>query len=127
MRPETRQFLLYGQLQEGLCDELMKSSAVSGALAYPELCLAAKNEEQRQAELRRRQEYRKAEQAKNDTHPPPSTSQSMQASGGKGGQGKRSTTRPTRGPWECYTCDSTNHLFKDCRQRGGDSTGRPTQ
>ena len=43
--PDTRQMLLYGQLQEVLRDELMKSSAVSGALACPELCLAAKNEE----------------------------------------------------------------------------------
>ena len=73
----------------------------------PGLCTLATQEfrhtrqresEQRQAELRRRQQYRRAEQAKNDTHPPPSTSQPTQASRGKGGQGKRSTTRPTRGP-----------------------------
>ena len=57
----------------------MKSSAASGTLAYPELCVAAKSEEQYQAELRQRQQYRRAEQARRDTHPSPSTSLSTQA------------------------------------------------
>ena len=57
MSLETRQMLLYGQLQEGLRDDIMKSPAVSGSLTYPSLCLAAKNEEQRQAELKKRQQY----------------------------------------------------------------------
>ena len=56
----------------------MKSSAASSTLAHPELCVAAKSEEQHQAELRR-QQYRRAEQAKRDTHPSPSTSLSIQA------------------------------------------------
>ena len=34
-------------------DDIWRSSAVSRALTYPALCLAAKNEEQRQAELKR--------------------------------------------------------------------------
>ena len=49
--------LLYRQLQEGVRDEILRSSAVSGALTYPALCLVAKNEEQRQAELKKRQQY----------------------------------------------------------------------
>ena len=127
MSQETRQMLLYGQLQEGLRDEMMKSPAVSGALSYPELCLAAKSEEQRQAELKRRQQYRRAEQSKGDTHPSPGTYPSTQANGNKGSQGKRLISRPGKGPRECYTCGSTEHLAKDCHQRGSESTGRPTQ
>ena len=57
MSTETRATLLYCQLQEGLSYNLMKSPAVSGARDYTELSLAAKNEEKRQAELVRRQQY----------------------------------------------------------------------
>ena len=28
---------------------------------------------------------------------------------------------------ECYTCGSTEHLARDCRQRGGESAGRLAQ
>ena len=45
MSTETRDAILYGQLQEGLRVSLMKSPSVSGALSYKELCMAAKNEE----------------------------------------------------------------------------------
>ena len=44
MLPETRDALLYGQLQEGLRDSLMEGPAVSGAVNYQALCVAAKNE-----------------------------------------------------------------------------------
>lgn len=37
MSTETQDMLLHGQLQEGLCYELMKASAVSGAQNYKEL------------------------------------------------------------------------------------------
>ena len=57
MSIETRDTLLYGQLQEGLSYALVKSPAVSGARSYSELCLAACNEERRLAELHRRQLY----------------------------------------------------------------------
>ena len=79
MSQETREMLLYGQLQEGLRDEMLRSPAVSGAASYPELCVAAKSEEQRQAELKRRQQYRRAEQTKNDARTPLSASQYSQA------------------------------------------------
>ena len=57
MSAETRDTLLYGQLQEGLTYTLVKSPAVSGARSYSELCLAARNEERRLTELHRRQHY----------------------------------------------------------------------
>ena len=39
---ETKEAILYGQLQEGLHLELIKSPNVSGALTYRELCVSAK-------------------------------------------------------------------------------------
>ena len=59
MSSETRDTLLHGQLQDGLKHELMRAPAVSGAQSYPELCLAARNEEKRLAELKKRQQYLK--------------------------------------------------------------------
>ena len=44
MSVETRNTLLHSQLQEGLCYNILKALAVSGAQSYKELCLAAKNE-----------------------------------------------------------------------------------
>ena len=61
MSQETREAFLYGQLQEGLRIDLMRNPSVSGALAYKELCMVARNEEQRLAELRRRKQYQKEE------------------------------------------------------------------
>ena len=57
MMEDTQQTLLYGQLQEGLRYTLMKSPAVSGARSYQELCVAARNEEQRLNGLSKRQQY----------------------------------------------------------------------
>ena len=51
--------MLHGQVQEDLSDILIKVPAVSGALTYQELCVAAKNEERRQKYLSRRDQYRK--------------------------------------------------------------------
>ena len=52
MGEETRNALLYAQLQEGLKYVLMKAPAVSGTQEYKELCVAAKNEERWLVELR---------------------------------------------------------------------------
>ena len=54
MSPETRNALLYGQLQEGLQYRLMEAPAVFRATDYQALCLAAKSEEKRIAELKKR-------------------------------------------------------------------------
>ena len=112
MSQDTREMLLYRQLQEGLRDEMLRSSAVTGAVSYSELCVAAKSVEQRQAELKRRQQYCRAEQTKNDARTPLSASQYSQAIGSKGGQGsqgKRPPSRSGRGSRECYTCGSAEH------------------
>ena len=61
MATESREALLHGQTQEGLLLKLMESPAVSGALDYKSLCLAAKNEEKRLAELSRIYEYQRGD------------------------------------------------------------------
>ena len=53
MHPETRDTLLCSQLKDGLLPDFMKAPVVSGAGNYQELCIAAKNEENRQAIIRR--------------------------------------------------------------------------
>ena len=62
MSTETRDVLLYGKLQDGLWIDLVsKAPAISGAQNYQELCIAAKNEEQCLAELKKRRQYAKGE------------------------------------------------------------------
>ena len=51
---ETWSTLLYGQLQEGLRYRIMEAPAMSGTTDYRALCLAAKTEEKRLAELKKR-------------------------------------------------------------------------
>ena len=56
---ETKDAMLYGQLQEGIWLSIIKSPGVSGALTYKtykELCMAAKHEEKRLVEVRKCQE-----------------------------------------------------------------------
>ena len=55
---ETKEAFLYSQLQDGLRTDLMQNPSVSGALAYKELCMAARNKEKRQAEMKKREQYR---------------------------------------------------------------------
>ena len=62
MSMETRNTLLYGQLHEGLAIRLMEAPSVSGATDYACLCVAARNEERRQAELQRRRAYQTSTQ-----------------------------------------------------------------
>ena len=57
MSRETRDTILYGQLQDGLRMNLLRSPSVSGSLSYKELCMAAKNEERRQFEQKKKLEY----------------------------------------------------------------------
>ena len=78
---EAREALLHGQLQEGLNMELMRSPSVSGAQSYSSLCLAAKNEERRLVEPRKRHHYK-------------STSETAQGFGTHVGQRKPSSRPP---------------------------------
>ena len=106
MLPQTRNALLFSQLQEGLRQSLMEASAVSGATEYQSLCLAAKNEERRQAALRNRKGYQKS------MPPPPQN---------RGGKEAPKTPDPTPSAGtgstsrKCYVCGKAGHIAKDCR------------
>ena len=114
MLTETRDTLLHSHLQEGLQYDLLKGPAVSGAQSYQGLCLAAKNEEKRQAELRKRIPYRKG-----DSGTPVKKS-----------AGTPTTTVPGRRERDpskvkkCFNCGGTDHLFRDCKEPKKESSGR---
>ena len=71
---ETRGTLLYGQLQEGLRYRLIEAPAVSGAADYQALCMAAKAEEKRLAELKKCRQYRPDSRRSNMTDTTPQSS-----------------------------------------------------
>ena len=112
---DTREAFLYGQLQEGLRIELMRSPSVSGARSYQELTLAARCEEQRQRELKKRQQYQSGVASSGKR---PFSQEHKQAEVGSGkpteksenqNQGKKSLV--------CYTCGKTGHFAaKNCRR-----------
>ena len=101
----------------------MKAPSVSGATKYRELCVAAKNEEKRQAELRRRQQYSKS------TH-----SRQPQIEGARNtansSQRRPATSNPSSGAdaKKCFLCKKPGHLMRDCRTKKPENTGsgRPT-
>ena len=116
MLPETRDALLYSQLQEGLRDNLMEGPAVSGAADYQALCIAAKNEERRQVELRKwKQCCRPAV---------PSRSSNKKDNG----QAESHNTRDNRTrDRKCYHCEKVGHLAWNCPQKRSKSTGKMTR
>lgn len=120
---EAREALLHGQLQEGLKFELMRSPSVSGAQSYNALCLAAKNEEKRLAELKRRQRYKDSEATSSQVSqrkPNPRTPYTGDTKGRK-----PTPVSSGQGPRSCYTCGSFKHLQKDCKLSSTESRGRP--
>ena len=113
---ETHAMLLFAQLHEGLDDSLVKAPAVSGACTYQELCVAAKNEEQRQKELAKRFRYHRDEGMFCSGVAQRTFSSRLPHS---------STISPgsTAIKRRCYICDSTEHLMKDCPARKTESPG----
>ena len=132
---ETKETILFGQLQEGLSYDIMKSPSVSGSQSYKELCMAAKDEEKRVAELRRRQHYQRT-----GTHRG-STDKSAQLLPKHQQPANRQRNLPPMSSCnftpassrlrKCYTCDSTEHLARDCKSHKRESiesashSGRP--
>ena len=100
---ETRNTLLYGQMQEGLKHKIMESPAVSGTTDYQNLCLAAKAEEKRLAELNKRRQYQSDQKHKHTSSTKPEglkTQQSIDTRSDSGPSRKGSLVR-------CWNCQHT--------------------
>ena len=69
----TRDALLYGQLYEGLCYNIMLSPAVSVSQSYRELSTATKGEERRLVALKQRQQLAKSTTGLGSPPPPRAT------------------------------------------------------
>ena len=124
MSVETRDALLYGQLQDGLRVQLMRGPAVSGARSYQELCIAAKNEEKRLADLKKREEYSKPHTG--NTSPSQRSSKFKQTAGPSGSgshpQNDSSSLSGATGRLnlKCFYCGKQGHKREDCRRRKRD-------
>ena len=124
MSDETRETLLHSQLQEGLRYELMKAPAVSGSHTYRELCLAARNEEKRLAELAKRRQYLKSHtvlEGGPGTTTAPAASPCDPAS--QEWNGRNSQNR-NPGPRCCFFCRRPDHLSRDCPDRKSGQANR---
>ena len=113
MSTETRDTLLHGQLQEGLQHEIMRAPAVSGAQTYRELCVAARNEEKRLDELRKRKQYQ---------GPVKDHLRSRNTDKYSGPKEKRKYPVESIGPApqearKCFVCHRAGHLARDCSKR----------
>lgn len=121
---ETRETILYSQLQEGLKYSIVKSPSVSGCQSYKELCMAAKNEEKRMAGLLRRQQYQRGGGSRES-----SSKQKVQSDKSDKSQLTSKVTsgaqfKPVR---KCYECGSTEHLSWNCKKskHKKESSGQP--
>ena len=96
----------------------MQSPNVSGALTYKELIMAAKNEERRQMELKKRKQYLNAPKASASTTP---TAKNSEA---KAGTSMPKSQRADRNSKFCDFCHKPGHLQRECRHRiKSESTG----
>ncbi len=115
---ETREAFLYDQLQEGLRYDLMRRPSVSGALTYRELCMAAQNEEKRQAEMQKRKQYHKDGYALRPSYRNPEKTFAQRG---------QTTTQPKSSPQQiskgCYTCGKPGHSYCDCKVSKTERTG----
>ena len=114
MSLDTRDVLLYGKLQDGLrIDLVSKAPAISGAQNYRELCIAAKNEERRLAELKKRKQYIRSETPQHFTR------SSEQPSGNTTKRKPRSQKH-----LRCYICNGLGHFAYECRSQKSESSGK---
>ena len=120
----TRCALLYSQLYEGLCYDLMQSPAVSGAQNYQELCTAAKGEERRVAALKQRRQFTKT------TGATPSLPRASQPSDSQ--PQPRGKPSASKGQRVCFKCSNPGHFAMNCPQakqesKNRESTGKTRQ
>ena len=98
-------------------------------LNYKELCLTAKREKRRLAELKKKQQYLKT-QTQSTGNKPPATTQNWQRRSFRPGnyykpkgQSDKDGTRLQK-QLRCYICDSPNHLARQCKQAKTESAGK---
>ena len=124
---EMRGTLLYGQ---GLRYRLIEAPAVSGAADYQALCMAAKAEEKRLAELMKRRQYRPDSRRSNTTDTTPqslkkgdrskidqSSDRSTKTDKSSGGGSQR------RIAGRCWNCDRPGHVATECRAPKSGASG----
>ena len=117
---ETRHALLYAQLQEGLKYAIVEAPAVSGSQTYRELCIAAKNEERRQSELMKRQQYATRTNLQQGANGTP-RGNARGAPRNPAAMSKTSRAPPQK---RCYICNSPEHLASQCNAKKGESQGK---
>lgn len=94
----------------------MRAPAVSGASSYTTLCIAAKTEEQRLAELRKHQQYH------SPPKPPTQANLHKKPQSSTNATTTKSSSKPTE--QRCYVCGNPDHLAKDCPQKKSESKGK---
>ena len=101
----------------------MEAPAVSGSQTYSELCLAVKNEERRQSELTKRQQY-----ARTGIQAGGNNSSGTHTRGMPRDQATRTkiSRPPMRAPPQrrCFNCGSPDHLANKCNTKKEESQGR---
>jgi len=116
---KTRSILMHGQLQEGLKYSVMSAPAVSGPQTYPELCLAAKNEERHRLELAKCKQYVPRSTQYTDHYP---REKHVQSTGNRSGTQSFLAT-----PCRCYICNGIDLIAKYCKAAKSESSGRSSQ
>ena len=141
MSSETRDTLLYSQLQEGLRYDLMQAPAVSGAQGYQQLCIAARNEERRLIELAKRRQYIERQPGaslpstvaslapQNTVSPSLLTQNQRPRSGPLSACAKSFTPNPQLGVLNvrCYNCNKLGHYARSCPSPKRESSGPSTR
>ena len=122
LKLETRETMLYSQLQEGLLLSIVRSPSVSGCQTYKQLCISAKQEEKRLADIRRRQQFQQTTKVTYSRQP---DSRKKQPEGGKTPPSTKQSdvNKRPRGVRACYNCGSTEHIQAECKVRSKESAG----
>ena len=129
---ETRKALLFGQLQDGLRPELMQNATVVSALTYQDLCMAARTEEQRKAEMRKRRQYRSLDQGMEDRDQKKVYNRSKRsdpltkndAYSRRSNSTNHTVTTDPEKVRTCYNFGQPGHLAKYCQAPKSESQGR---